>query len=450
MTEKREKREKRKIRILLLIMIVLTIIGYLTTYPNALPLYQRHLFTVEPTGFSLWFNGAFTVLCIWASVGELIRYKKKKLISDLILFDLNLLYFFPGFLMNAVFLTEEDYAILYALFWLFLTLFGYIMQLFCKRTPLTVNVGGGFRYEWFYNNGIVIVFSSAILLVSLIYSNFSISIASLFNLSEVLEQRAASSELNIHWLIWYPILCGSMILPIWFTRARKNNKIWQMILIIISMCAMFSIGANRIFLFMLFFAVVISFWKDDDLLVLKGLIIVLGIVCIENYLSTGYPIMNTARRILVTPNGESRFYVDFFKNNNPDWCRQLLERWLAPLGLGSRYSSRISALIGSTYLGGSNCNTGLVGYSIANFGSAGMWIGPMLYTISFAILNRITIKIKHKKMLQMMALIIALEVTNCFGWAEYLILPSFLLLFYLLIFLMPADSKECNEEEDYD
>lgn len=443
----RNRKEKRKIGLLLLIMAFFTVIGYLTTYPNALPLYQKCLFTVAPTDFSVWFNGAFVMLCVWASTSELLRYKRTQLISDLILFDLNLLYFFPGFLMNAVFLTEKDYTIYYACFWFFLTLFGYIMQYFCKRKPLTANLGLGAKYKWFYNNGIVIVFSAIILMVSLVYSNFTISITSLFKLSEVLEQRAASAELNIHWLIWYPILCGSMILPIWFTRARKNNKIWQMILIAISMCAMFSIGANRIFLFMLFFAMVISFWKDDDLLILKGLIVVLAIVCIENYLSTDYPIMNTVRRILVTPNGESRFYVDFFQHHSPDWCRQLLERWLVPFGLVSKYSDRISALIGTNYLGGSNCNTGLVGYSIANFGNIGKLIGPLLYTFSFAILNRITAKIKYKKMIQTMALVITLEVVNCFGWAEYLVLPSFLLLFYILIFLMPADPELYEEEK---
>lgn len=435
------KKDEKKLIILLILMITFTVVGYLTIYPTVLPLYQRRLFTVFPTNFNLKFNGFFTLLCILISTKQIMRYKSTRFISDLILFDLNLFYFFPGFLMNAIFLTDNYFTIYYALFWLFLSAFGLVMPIICKKKPIVVCIGNNPKYEWFYNSGIVILFSSIILLVSLYYSNFNINITSLFKLNEVLEQRATSAELNIHWLIWYPVLCGSMILPIWFTRAKKNNKIWQMILIVISMCAMFSIGANRIFLFMLFFSIVISFFPDDDLLILKGLIIVLAIVCLEYYISTDYPVMNTVRRILVTPNGESRFYVDYFQNHNADWCRQLLERWLLPFGFVSKYHNRIPAMIGLIYLGGSNCNTGLVGYSIANFGSAGIVIGPFLYIISFAILNRITCKIKYKKMIQTMAIIVTLEITNCYGWSEYLILPSFLLLFYLLIFLMPADTE---------
>lgn len=435
-----DKKYNKKVFWLLAIIVGLTSLGYLTTYPEALPFYQRGLFTVSYTSFSLWFNGIFVFLCIIASIKELSRYRSNGLISDLILFDLNLFYFFPGFLMNAIFETEEEFALYYAIFWLFLTVFGYFMQYFCKKTPLIVRLGE-IKYNWFYNHGIVIIFSIAILLASLVYSNFSISIASLFDSSAVLEQRAASAELNIHWIIWYPILCGSMILPIWFTRAYKKKNIWQMILIAISMCAMYSIGANRVFLFMLFFAIVISFCKDDDLLIVKGLMLVLAFVCVEYYLKDGYLVMNIVRRILVTPNGESRFYVDFFTNNNPDWCRQLLERWLAPMGLTSHYSQRISTMIGSVYLGGSNCNTGLIGYAIANYGMLGLIIGPFLYTFSFMLLNRIMSKIKYKKMLQITAVVITLEVTNSFGWAEYLILPSFLLIFYILMFLMPEDEE---------
>ena len=441
------KKNNKKVFWLLAIIVGLTCMGYLTTYPEALPLYQRRLFTVSYTSFSLWFNGTFVFLCIIVSINELNRYRMNGLISNLILFDLNLFYFFPGFLMNAIFETEIKFACYYAFYWLFLTVFGYIMQYFCKKTPLIVRVGGS-KFTRFYNHGIVIIFSIAILLVSLVYSNFSISISSLFNASEVLEKRAASAELNIHWLIWFPILCGSMILPIWFTRAYKRKNIWQMILIAISMCAMYSIGANRVFLFMFFFAVVISVCKDDDLLIVKGLIVVLALVCIEYYLQNDYPVMNIVRRILVTPNGESRFYVDFFTNNNPDWCRQLLERWLAPMGLFSHYGQRIPAMIGNVYLGGSNCNTGLIGYSIANYGMSGLIIGPFLYTFSFMLLNRIMSKIQYKKMLQTTAVIITLEITNSFGWAEYLVLPSVLLLFYILMFLMPEDKEISRGIED--
>ena len=435
-------KEKLKILALLLIMLVLMCIGFLTTYPQALPLYQNKLFTIAPTSFNIWINSISIIICIAVSINQIFRFKKNLLITNLILFYLNLFYFFPGFLMNAIYKTEPFFTLYYAAFWGCLTYFYYMFQIFGKKQPLIITIRTDRKlYKWFYDKGIVIVFSIAILMVSLIYSNFKISLASLFDVNEVLEHRAESAALNIHWIIWYPILCGSMILPIWFTRAHKNKEKKTMLLIIISMCAMFSIGANRIFLFMLFFAVVISVWKNDDFVILKGLILVLLIVCFENYLNSGYPVMNIVRRTIVTPNSESRFYVDFFSGHAPDWCKQLLERWLFPWGIISKYPQRIPSMIGLIYLGESNCNTGLVGYSVANFGIWGILIGPLLYAISFMLLDKILMKIRYKKMLHTIAIVIVLESCNSYGWAEYLILPSFLLLFYILLLLMPKEEN---------
>ena len=434
---KRKRKEARPILLIMLLIVGFTIVGYLTTYPTALPLYQRSLFTVEPTTYGMWLNGCMVSLCVLSTTSLILDYRRNKLISDLIIADLNVIYFIPGFLMNAIYDTDIYYMNYYALFWISLIIMQkVVIQIgHNRKSPLLVKVPIN-SYKWFYNVGIVVLFSGFALLVSLVYSNFKISIASLFTLSSVLELRAQSAELNIHWLIWYPVLCASMILPIWFTLAYKNKRYWQLALITITICAMYSIGANRVFIMMLFFAYMFTFLKDDDLLLIKIVAIVLLVIVIENYTNLGYPVMNVIRRLFITPNGESRFYVEFFRDNQIDYARQLLERWLNGI-FNSPYSQRIPAMIGKVYLNGSNCNTGLVGYAIANYGGAGIIVGPMLYTIANCILDAIMKKVKYEKMLQTMAIIVAIEIVNCYGWAEYLILPSFLLLFYLLLLFMP-------------
>lgn len=433
------KKEKKKIYLLFLVIVALTVACYLTTYPNALPLYQLELFTISTTTYGIILNGTMIFACILVCTKLIMDYKDNNLISTLIILDVNILYFIPGFLMNAIYATETYFMNYYAGFWFVLMIMHWMIRYIGKRDNRIITMKIDFStYRWFYNVGIVVVFSAFALGVSLIYSNWKISLTSLLDLNEVLASRAASAELNIHWIIWYPVLCASMILPIWYTLAYRNKRYWQMALIIITVIAMYSIGSNRMFLFLLFFAVIFCAFKDDNLLIVKVTIIMLFLVFLENYLNTGYPIMGIARRLFVTTNGESRLYARFFENNDVDWCRQLLERWLLPLGIKSPYLNRIPAVIGQTYLNGSNCNNGLVGYSIANYGSAGIVIAPFLYSISFRLLDIIMKKVKYNKMLQVTAIVISLHVINSFGWTEYLILPSFLLLFYILMFFMPS------------
>lgn len=356
--------------------------------------------------------------------------------------------------MCAIYKTDELYNLYYILFWLFLNLLHAVMMYFYNpsKGPLRSDKYVRLNYNDSYKskfNYFVIGFILIVLGISLVLSDLRISIASLLNQSAVLEIRAAAAENNIHWLAWNPILAASMILPVWFTLAQKRKKIWISVLIVVTTCAMYSVSANRMFLFLLLFAVVITFFKDDDLLFVKCWVIVLAIIYLEYYLhSESYTVLNVYRRLSLTPNSESRFYIDFFSNNELDWARQLLERWLIIFGIKSPYSVRIPAMIGQYYLGGSNCNTGLLGYCYGNYGIFGIIFGPFLYMISFFLLNKVTNKIRYNKTLHCAAIVYAVMVTNDYGWAEYLILPSFLLIYYILLFLMPPVADDEKQQED--
>ena len=88
------------------------------------------------------------------------------------------------------------------------------------------------------------------------------------------------------------------------------------------------------------------------------------------------------------------------------------------------------------YLGSSNCNTGLIGYAFGNYGQFGLFLGPLLYIISFKLLDWVSKNIYDNKVLHSLAIAYAVIVTNDYGWAEYLLVPSFLILLYILVYFM--------------
>lgn len=437
------------------ILIALTAYEFYTIYPEVYPLYQNRLFTLEKNGFYIT-NWCCTILSAFFCARQMKKFQRTRIISYLVMFYLNLIYYIPGFLMCAIYKTDETYNLYYILFWIFLNLLHLIMmyiynpagKMIRSNKYIRLNYSEGYKTKFNY---FAIAFILFVLGISLVLSDLRISIASLLNQNAVLEIRAAAAENNIHWLAWNPILAASMILPVWYTLAQKRKKIWIMVLIVVTTCAMYTVSANRMFLFLLLFAVVITVFKDDDLLFVKCWVIVLGLIFLEHYLtSDSYRVLNVYRRLSLTPNSESRFYIDFFSNNELDWARQLLERWLIIFGIKSPYSTRIPAMIGQYYLGGSNCNTGLLGYCFGNYGIFGIFFGPLLYMISFLLLDKVTDKLRHKKTLHCTAIVYAIMVTNDYGWAEYLILPSFLLIYYILLFLMPpVQDDDGQQEEEY-
>ncbi len=432
----------RKYLFWIVALVAITIYVFYNVFPEEFPNYQNKLFTVKSNSL-ITVNWIALIFCVIFSVRQLGRYRKTQIISNLIMFYLNIVYYLPGLLMCMIYETDEVYNSYYIIFWFALTILHYIMiRIYNTKNKVARNskihqhlrVDGLYyaRFRYFALGYVLLI-----LAISFMYSGMKINISTLLNQEKVLEIREAAAEENIHWSIWNLVVAGSMIFPVWFTLAHKQGSKKDMVLLAITICAMYTVAASRIYLFLLFFSLVISFSKEDELLLVKCWIVIMGLIILENKLLNLTIVSNVYRRLSLTPNGESRFYIDFFLKHQPDWARQVLERWLRLLGVESNYQLRVTALIGQEYLGGSNCNTGLIGSSFGNYGKYGLVLGPLLYIVSFWLLNKITNKIRYKKALQCMAIVIAIMVTNSFGWTEYLILPSFLLVFYILVLIMP-------------
>lgn len=450
------KLEDIKKSLWILAYITISYIVLKTVCPLVYPVYQNYLFTIESNSLKP-INIFCLILCVVFIIKQQNRYQRTRAISNLVMFYLNILYYIPGFLLWSLFKTDIKYNTYYIIFWLVINLFHLVLVTYFKGSKwhqdITEYDGKDIaddkyttKYDLF-----AVAFILIILLVSLIFSNFKISILTLFTQNEVLQMRAEAAEQNIHWIFWNPIVAASMLFPAWFCIAKKRNKKQAMILLSITVCAMYSIGANRMFLFLFAFAIAITYFRDDDYIILKCLTVSLVIAYLEYNVLQTHTILDVYRRLCVTPNSESRFYVDFFSYNEPDYARQLLERWLILVGIDSPYDIKIPKLIGDIYFRGSNCNTGLLGYAFGNYGVFGLFFGPFLYIITFGIYNYIMKKFTDSKVLHCFAVCYACMVINDRGWFEYLLLPSFLLIYYIIIWLMPSFAKvnqDTKEDEN--
>ena len=229
---------------------------------------------------------------------------------------------------------------------------------------------------------------------------------------------------------------------------------------------MYSVGNNRVFLLNLFIGMAICLLRDKNNSTLKIVFCCLSICAIEFMLSEiistniiyANPFNNVMKRLFATPNAIARHYVEFFSENQPDWLMQNWSRFFSFFGLSSSYSEPIPTVIGYTFYNkGMNSNNGLIGTAVANYGMLGVVISPLLYIFSFRLLDFCSEKIKATEELIVLGIIIATTIPNSFGFMELIVTPSYLLICYVLIFLMPCqtamlfngkkESQECVGKE---
>ena len=381
------------------------------------------------------------------------NFRQHKKVSSIVVLTLYLFYFIPGQIMNIVYETDKLFFWLYILFWLFLELFLHIsnkIRFVNKGDLKLINAQYSKRSAQIYE-GFVILILLIVIVISLTNSNSSLSIMNMFDIKSINETRMESREANIHWILWYPILAVSILNPVWFQRAWKNKNIVLLVLILFSTVAMYSVGNNRAFLLNLFIGFAICLLRDKNNSTFKIVFCCLAICAIEFMLSetiltnTIYdnPFNNVMKRLFATPNAIARHYVEFFSENQPDWLMQNWSRYFSFFGLSSSYPEPIPTVIGHTYyFKGMNSNNGLIGTAVANYGMLGVFISPLLYVFSFRLLDFCSEKIKATEELIVLGVIIATTIPNSFGFMELIVTPSYILMCYVLIFLMPHQTSK--------
>lgn len=445
--------DRKKTYAYIIAITLLYVVVFYKIFPTILPyteggLYARIKFDAVRTlvgTFVIVFMVQFAYQCE-------MKFRQYKKVSNVVMLTLYLFYFIPGQIMNIVYETDLLFFWLYILYWLFLELFLRISM----KIRLTNKSGIKLRKDQYSKRsiqiyeGFVLLILLVAIVVSLTNSNASLSIMNMFDINSVSETRMESRDANIHWILWYPILAVSMLNPVWFQRAWKNKNIILLVLIIFSTVAMYSVGNNRAFLLNLFIGFAICLLRDKNNSTLKIVFGCLAICAIEFMLSETFlansvyanPFNNVMKRLFATPNAIARHYVEFFSENPHDWLMQNWSRFFSIFGFSSSYQDPIPTVIGYTfYYKGMNANTGLIGTAVANYGMLGVAISPLLYVFSFRLLDFCSEKIKAIEELIVIGIIIATTIPNSFGFMELILTPSYLLIFYMLVFLIPQQTS---------
>ena len=426
-------KESRISKILQFVLFFLIYVAIRYAYPAFFPHYGNQSFTVKLEAVRI-IIGIIGVICIWfTSKKEYKIYIQNNRISAAITFFLNFIYFLPGIYMCMIYDRQLDYAILFIVYTI---LFNIIMIAFARKEIKPFNHIFSER-----DTTIICVVLAVIMLVaSLFLSGFKLNFLNVFNQSEVYQTRLENDMTVSHYIMWYFIIFGAAIIPTWLVIALRKKQYYIAILYTITVFAMYSVSCNRQFLFTLAFAYVAFFFRNNKRLLYLIFLGIWGLVQIEYLAGHGYLWSDILRRISLVPNVNAAFHVDFFMKNEPDFLRQALNMYANRLGFTSPYSEKIAVIIGRMYFGTTiNANTGLLGGNFANYGILGVIIGPLLYAISFRILDKIFSNVQYRDVMLATAMVISIFVTNNESWLELIITPSWILFYYISLVFIPTN-----------
>lgn len=351
-------------------------------------------------------------------------------LSNTIMSILNLLYFIPGVVQQAVTNEPWQYMIHYFCFWVFMELWLIVIKkksfnLFRKK--FEVNISSYFKVVSFF----AVLMGVAIML----YNNKSFSISNLQEtLLDVYGVRAEAKLAGVHWIIInieYWVAYFSVLALTYY--ACKRKWIYTFILLL-TLLSLFLIQANRIFFFLsgISFGVGLFRVKVSKMPVFVSL---LGIILlIEVYiLDVGLLITDVFRRFSIVPNKISTFYYDYFLGHSPDYLRSMYDRFFSLLGLSSSYiHPPIGEIIGDVYFGREvNCNTGLVGGSMFCFGIPSLIVSTFGYILTFRIYEGLIEKINQPVVEFSFAVLLSVLAINTHAFLANFLNTSYFLLLYM-------------------
>ncbi len=423
-------------RILQLLIIFFVYLSIRYAYPEFFPYYANGSFTVNIQGDRV-FIGVIVLVITWFCIQkEYHTFYDNKRISSAITFFLNYLYFIPGIFMNMFYDREMEYVIVYSVYCI-------IFNILCIFVGKREIKNKGHLFSERDTNGLCIVIAAIMLIASLWLSGFKINVLNILNSSEVYQTRLENNVTETHYILWYFIIFGASIIPTWIVIALRKKQYFVVALYTLTVFAMYSVSNNRQFIFTLVFAYLIYFFKNNKRLLLLIFLAMWGIPVVEWLIGREYFFADILRRFALVPNVDARFHVLFFMENEPDYLRQALNLYTNRLGLVSPYDQKIATMIGWQYFNTTiNANTGLVGGNFANYGYISVIIGPALYALSFGILDRVFNKVKYIDILLATAVVVAFSATNYENWIELLIVPSWILFYYLSLLFIPIQGVE--------
>lgn len=351
--------------------------------------------------------------------------------SALILLIINLIYFIPGLTLYSFWSLEDDFFFYFALYWsLLMILHGSIPTIKIRQASERSH------YIFFYTS--LIVITILMLIISGVYNGFKLH----FSLMDIYDLRADQKAMHLPVWVQYLQPLSSVIFPVaivYFLIEKK--KMWTLLLILIQLLS-FAFGGSKFTLFAIVASILAYFFYKENrkTYLIYGLLLLTVLAFIEFFVSGNKFSFISAyihKRLFFTTVEISYNYFDFFHGHEFLYWRDSFLRWF---GFESPYQGDLSTMIGDLYYNRPemNCNNGLVGDAVANWGWGGCFIYPILLCIIFKVLDACC-KNLDSRIILITCILFAVSFTNVsfFG----VLLTGGYIFTCLFLYMLPRKSK---------
>lgn len=363
-------------------------------------------------------------------IKPIVKLLDKQQCSSILLLIMNLIYFIPGCTLYSFRGFSDTYFLYFVLYWVLLMVFYYKCPVIKLKMPDTRS-----RWTLFYVIILFVVIAS--ILITGVYNGFNLHLT----LEDVYKLRAEQAEMNLPLLVRYMQPLASTIIPIsiiYFLIAKK--RMWVTILFVIQLL-LFSFGAHKSTLFIIFVAILIyMFYKPQRLYwLIWGCLALIFISFIEmNIYSFSFLSMFFFNRVCLLPALLGSEYYNFFSNAELLYWRESILRWLGAI---SPYDEPTPKIIGYLYSGRVDvyANTGLCGDAYSQFGWFSLLIFPLLIILMLKLFDACSRGLDIR-IVFVSCVAFALGFTNGSFWG--LMLTNGFIVTCLFLYLMPRKLKQ--------
>ena len=432
----KEKKRIYKISIVLyiILMSILFIVFFKKTFAtNDKGILFRYSFNMSKFVFAL-FASFFCGVFVY-------KRRVKNTLTDTIILILEVLYFIPGFIFQAVTDMAWPYIFFYFMFYVFMITWSKIIKP-QKSSPIfkiTIRTKS--------TNTYINIMTAICILVAMIFvvydGGFSFE-KLMYTFNNVYEVRSEQS--SIHWILvnfeYWACYMGTILIT--YHIIKKNYL--RVIFLGVAELALFTLQGNRIFVFVAGIAVVVGFVKLSNKSIIIYASVLATLILIECLaFPQGGLVTDVFRRYAVSTNRISEQFFDYFLVHEPDFLRLNYSRILTPMGLSSPYEEvSIAKIIGNTYYGWNmGANTGMVGGSFGALGYISLFLSTFGYILTYRLFEGVTYQFKNTGVTVTLSIILATLSINCATFLANLCNLNYFLLMYISLALM-TKSKEKN------
>ena len=366
---------------------------------------------------------------------ERIINDEKPMFSNITIFALTLISIVPFSTLICSGILSYKFIIMNIFYWMILISVYFFIQRI-KVKPKNVTIGSKI-----INDKVTMIFGifsvAFVVYLSYKYTHFRLN----FNLYNVYELRTEARNYNFPRIFQYLFPWSRVLNIIFLAYACKNNKKILAIIFFLAQMLSFGIDGLKSTFFMPFLVVFIcAFYKNGSFKYYKKItvwgingLLLLGIM--EYMVFKTYNIVNIIiRRVLIFPAYLNYCYVDFFSSHDA-----------TIFGLKTQYD-KLGNIIGELYFNrpDMNCNNGLISDAVANLGTVGIVLMPILLIIVLRILDNCTVDL-DEKIFFIVAIYFAVILSNSFLTTS--LITHGLAVAGLILLMLRSKRREENNEK---